>query len=100
ALSRAQSQPCRRHLRYRSLQWRGADLDRHTLAHRMAATLAHPLRGVLTTDPGTTRATDRLADAVLRAVDGYRARPGRDDGAERSGDRAARAAGPGAPNSS
>ena len=64
----------------------------------MAATLAHPLRGVLTTDPGTTRATDRLADAVLRAVEGDLARPGRDDGAERSGDRAARAAGPGAPN--
>lgn len=32
----------------------------------MAATLAHPLSGALTTDPGTARDTDRPADAVLR----------------------------------
>jgi hypothetical protein len=49
----------------------------------MAATLAHPLRGVLTTDPGTTRATDRLADAVLRAVEDDLARPNRDSGPAR-----------------
>jgi hypothetical protein len=42
----------------------------------MAATLAHPLRGVLTTDPGATTDTDRPADAVLRAVEDDLTRPG------------------------
>jgi hypothetical protein len=36
------------------------------------------------TDPGTTRDTDRLADAVLRAMEHDLARPDRDDVASNS----------------
>jgi hypothetical protein len=48
----------------------------------MAATLAHPLTEVLITD-GTTRDTDRLPDAALRAVEDDLARPNRDSGPAR-----------------